>query len=316
MIAINIKVQIRFNEYHYVKNHKYEYDNQRNYILDYSKYQMAKKWQLFFNYIQKYVSFNKFMSNRTSINNKYVAKKYYFIVSFIQLYLLRIFNYFKYCYFVNNNSNKLQHFMFKLKLFVFIILLRKFPGVRNQLTIFKRHEQDKLIKNKLNMVRLLFFFIKRWKTKQQKYMEWQLKKKNPYIIKEVQLKKEDNDKFFRKDSDKKYKQPFFIFKYNPALNPKHTEYEERQKKKKKGLINYINRSIRGAVFKQKHFKEIKRKQKIKQLLFSLDNTVKKKKKHSNIVIKKKWKCYQRRMTIKLKKKSKKMKNSKKNVIKL
>jgi hypothetical protein len=110
----------------------------------------------------------------------------------------------------------------------------------------------------------------------------------------VELKKDVNDRFFRRDSDKKYKQPFFIFKYNPALNPKHEEYVDRQKKRKKGTMNYLNRVIRGVVFKykQKRLKEIKRKQKIKQLVLSLDGKGKLKRnknknKNKNIIIKNK-----------------------------
>jgi hypothetical protein len=171
MVAINIKVQIRFNEHHIVKSNIYEYNNQQNHILDYSKYQMSKKWQLFFNYIQKYVSFNKFMSKSTSINNKYVVKKYYFIVSFIQSYLLKIFYYFKYCYFFNNNSNKLQYFMYKLKFIVFMKLLRNFVGAKTKLITFNKAEQDKVRKNKLSMVRLLFFFVKSLKKRQEKMLE-------------------------------------------------------------------------------------------------------------------------------------------------
>src|SRR5690606_29720095 len=80
------------------------------------------------------------------------------------------------------------------------------------------------------------------------------------------IKKKKKKKFLKKNTNKKYKKPFFILKKNPALNPKNTKNEKKKKKKKKGMINYLNRAIKKVAFKQKHVKEIKRKQKIKQLL--------------------------------------------------
>ena len=83
-------------------------------VIDKAIFKISKYTGYFFIFLKKYKIFKKNLLQHYHKYNKYILKKYNFLLIFIRYYLNKIFTYFKYIY-IFNSGNNYYNFLLKLK---------------------------------------------------------------------------------------------------------------------------------------------------------------------------------------------------------
>jgi hypothetical protein len=177
-------------------------------------------------------------------------------LSFIKFYLFKIFNCLKHIYFIDNNDNKIQYFISKLKFIIFLMFYKKFVS-KLQIKKWEKKRLKNFIRKKytnlMSSLRLRFYnnTIIPWKRKVKK--TWIIKKVNPYL----QSFKLLNAKIDKNKKIERFRQPYNLFKYNPLLNPRHEFIVNKKKDKIKRTYKYLFNTIRNKAYKKKIYKRKK-----------------------------------------------------------
>lgn len=261
MIAINVKINIHFNGFSFIKkNNKKVFDKKTRFFIPESnsnKLKNFKNWYFFFKFIKHSSVFNKLYLKKYMLNSKYILKKYYIYIFFIKMYLLKLFNSLKFVYILDDTSNKYNNIlnsMLKLKFIIFYKFYNKFIK-KFQLDKFKKINLIKFFKGrKRPSTKFRFynnFVIKSFKSKLKKIerstdLSLKLKKK-------IIFNNDDSDIFNKgNNNNNQYRQPISTFQYNPAYNPRHkiTLMKRKLKKKKsyRYLHNRVNKTMQKNIF--------------------------------------------------------------------
>ena len=158
---MNLKMNLPYNKINkFIKNISEDNNIQQNlYMSDYlinknKNYYIPKYWIYFSTFLKNIynIKFHMLYKSNIAILKKNFLNKYLHLFKFIKYYLINLFNYFKFSYLKNLNFN---HFILKLRFYIFLIFYRTFTKFSN---FFCKNNTDDLkikknllSKNKLNI---------------------------------------------------------------------------------------------------------------------------------------------------------------------